>query len=215
MKMTLAEFCWTATVGFTYLSDGSGGLEAALEGMGIHERQPVRTDEVEAEDGRISRHVSTEVALEGDELDDAFATSLSNVLAGFIKNMTPVVNEHRFRYRAPDANVYEMLVLTGSAESVEGRLIWSRSEGTWSYETSDPLISHALERVMAQGHADIWKSWSTEYEDADGFVPVRPTDTRFVRALVDDLQHCGAGFRRFREASDPKTEAIINDTPRD
>ena len=34
---------WTATVGFTYLSDGSGGLEAALEGMGIHERQPVLT----------------------------------------------------------------------------------------------------------------------------------------------------------------------------
>ena len=190
---------WDATVGFTYLRDGGGQLESELEGMRVHERQSARTDEVGEEDSQISRYVTTEVSLESDELDDAFAVAISDVLAGFIGRITPVVDAHSFRYRAPDANVYELLVLRDNDESVGGTLFWSRSEGTWSYETSDPLISHVLEGVMAQGHADLRHSWSTEYEIADGFEPIRPTDPRFVTALEDELAQSGSVLLGVRE----------------
>ena len=192
---------WDATVGFTYLRDGGGKLESELEGLRVHERQSARTDEVGEESGQVSRYVATEVSLESDGLDDAFAIELSDVLARFIECITPVVDERRFRYRARNATVYEMLVLRDAAESVGGILTWNRSEGTWNYETSDPLISHVLEGAMAQGHADMWVSLSTDCEVAGGLEPVEPTDPRFVRALVDDLQHCGAGFSEFREVT--------------
>ena len=85
---------WDGTVGFTYLSGDNEGLEARLEGVRIHQRQTVRTDEVEEEDGRVSRYVVTEVPIQGDELDETFATALSDVLARFIENVTPIVDEH-------------------------------------------------------------------------------------------------------------------------
>ena len=72
-------------------------------------------------------------------------------LQKFIENVTPAMEEHRCSvHKAGDATVYELFVL-GPAESVVGSLIWSRSEGTWNYETSDPLISEFLERVMGEG----------------------------------------------------------------
>ena len=191
---------WAATVGFTYLSDGSGGLEAELEGMRIHERRSVRTDEVEEQDGRISRYVATEVSLESDELDDAFAIALSDVLAGFIENVTPAMEEHRFRYRAVDATVYELFVL-GPAESVVGSLIWSRSEGTWNYETSDPLISEFLERVMARGFANMRESLITERSIAELLMPIGPADRRFLVALEDELAQSGVPILRIREVT--------------
>ena len=191
---------WTATVGFTYLSDGSGGLEAALEGMRIQERRSVRTDEVEEEDGRISRYVATEVSLESDELDDAFAIALSDVLAGFIENVTPAMEEHRFRYKAGDATVYELFVL-GPAESVVGSLIWSRSEGTWNYETSDPLISEFLERVMARGFANMRESLITERSIAELLMPIGPADRRFLAGLEDELAQSGNPFLGVRKVT--------------
>ena len=191
---------WAATVGFTYLSDGSGRLEAELEGMRIHERQSARIDEVEEEDGRISRYVATEVSFESDELDDAFAASISDVLARFIENVTPAMVEHRVRYRAVDATVYELFVL-GPAESVVGSLIWSRSEGTWSYETSDPLITEILERVMARGNVEVRESLITEFSIAEAPVHVGPTDSRFLAGLEDELAQSGNPFLGVREVT--------------
>lgn len=194
---------WAATIGFTYLiEEGTEALEARLQGVRIHERQSVRTDEVEEEDGQISRIVVTEVSLESDELDDAFANALSDVLTRFIENVTPVVEEHeRFRDKTGDEAVYEMLVLTGTGERVGGFLTWNRREGTWSYETSDPLISRVLEEVMARGFANMRESIVTEYSIAEALVPVGPDDRRFLTALTDTLERSHTRLLEIREVT--------------
>lgn len=194
---------WDATVGFTYLSDGSGRLEVALEGSRIHEHHSSRTDEVEEDDsdGRVSRYVVTEVNLESDELDDAFAIALSDALARLIQCIAPVVDEHRFHYRAPDATVYELVVLRGTAESVGGRLIWSRSEGTCSYETSDPLVSEVLDRTMARGFVEVRESLIAERSIAEVLLHVGPTDRRFLAGLRDELAKYGNPSLGIREVT--------------
>ena len=192
---------WIATVGFTYLSECSGRLEAELEGMRIHERQSARIDEVEEEDGRISRYVAIEVSLESDELDDSFAIALSDVLARFIEDMTPVVDEHRVHYKARNETLYELLALEGSAESVVGSLTWNRSEGSWSYETSDRLISGVLEGVIARGCAKKRESLITESTIAELLVPIDPTDRRFVEGLADELEQARTCFFELREVT--------------
>ena len=77
---------------FTYLKDGSRGLEHRFDGLIVHGDQTIRTDQVEVENDQVIEYGVIEVAHRSDALSENFASTLAGTLAKFIEVITPVVD---------------------------------------------------------------------------------------------------------------------------
>ena len=83
---------WQVDVSFTYLKDGSRGLEHRLDGLIVHGDQTIRTDQVQVEDDQVIEYGVIEVVQRGDALSENFARTLAGTLAKFVEVITPVVD---------------------------------------------------------------------------------------------------------------------------
>lgn len=100
---------WQAYVGFTYLKEQNERLEWWLEGTRIPVDHTTPTDLVEDQNGRVVEEYGViEASLDGDNLDELFAATLTDTLTRLIEKITPAVEAFDLerRDRADEVTIF-------------------------------------------------------------------------------------------------------------
>ena len=81
---------------------------------------------------------------------------------------------------------YQMILLDGEEDVVNGELTWDQVSGTWNFKTNDDEVADVLRKVGSDG-AHLRQSHQTDDGIFELLEPIDVTDDRFLIAVKDML----------------------------
>ena len=94
--------------------------------------------------------------------------------------------------------IYEMILLDGEEDVVNGELTWDQMNGTWNFKTNDDEVAEVLRHIGSEG-AHLRQSHQSDDTIYEILEPIEVTDDRFLTAVKDMLLF--TDFLYFREVS--------------